>query len=218
MIWPLRIKHQVPPDQDRDKDNKNRMNMATEVASGIATNEITSITQQMVRYLFSQYLNPSDQPIGFTWQAFPDRMSSFCEHSFIKSFDKRTPKEIDQILAITQAVAHQEGARLVNQHGINKLPKKTVGNEIDLLNSIFFDATVSFLNQSYHKYYFSKFFEFNTGKNAPTLNQYLAQNREMLKDKAIKRVMKHVALFNIDELDTRLLLNKTHNYYSSNFK
>jgi hypothetical protein len=194
------------------------MNMATEVASDIAKNEIRNITKQMVRHLFSQYLNTSDQPIGFSWSTFPERMSAFCEDYFIKSFDMRTQDQISQILSIIQLAAHQEAIRIMNDYGINKLPKKTVGNEIDLLNSIFFDATVSFLNQSYHKYYFSKFFEFNTGKKAPNLNQYLAHNREVLTQKAIKRVMKHVDLFNIDELDTRLLVNKTRNYYASNFK
>ena len=176
---------------------------------------IQKITQQIVRYLYSQYLNTSDQPIGFQWSQFEKIIISFCSTHFIKSFDKITPEERQYIANIITLSAREECLKMVNPTNIDTLPVRHIYNEIDLLNSIFFDCTVSFLNYNYHKEYFSKFFEYNAISKTPSISKYLSKNRDDLKLQASQRLNQLMDDFNIDSSDRKLLHLKIEKYYQA---
>lgn len=177
---------------------------------------INDITKQIVRYLFSQYLNVSDQPIGFKWSDFNERMNDFCQKHFIKSFDQKTAEKINDISFIIQKAVNEECDKIMSTRSVLDLPTKQVFDEVDLLNSIYFDTTVSLLNSFYHEDYFSHFFEYNTLHEAPSISRYLDNNRTFIKQRAIERLNILCSNFKIDDIDKKILTKKLDKYYSIN--
>lgn len=175
---------------------------------------INDITKQIVRYLFSQYLNVSDQPIGFKWSDFNERMNDFCQKHFIKSFDSKSKEEIDNISFIIKSAVNEECDRIISSHSLSNLPTKQIFDEVDLLNSIYFDTTVSLLNSLYHEDYFSNFFEYNTSNETPSISHYLENNRMFIKQQAIERLNILCSNFQIDDIDKKILTKKLDKYYS----
>lgn len=183
----------------------------------ISSNEnkiIEDITKQIVRYLFSQYLNVSDQPIGFKWANFNEIINDFCQNYFIKSFDGKSFEEIKKVSSIIKSAVNEECNNIMKQHTIEDLPTKKIYDEVDLLNSIYFDTTVSLLNSFYHQDYFSHFFEYNLSDKSPSIASYLENNRDFIKEEAISRLNKLCLNFKIDEIDKKILIKKVHKYYS----
>ena len=183
----------------------------------ISSNEnkiIEDITKQIVRYLFSQYLNVSDQPIGFKWANFNEIINDFCQNYFIKSFDGKSFEEIKKVSSIIKSAVNEECNNIMKQHTIEDLPTKKIYDEVDLLNSIYFDTTVSLLNSFYHQDYFSHFFEYNVSDKSPSIASYLEKNRDFIKEEAISRLNKLCLNFKIDEIDKKILIKKVHKYYS----
>lgn len=183
----------------------------------ISSNEnkiIEDITKQIVRYLFSQYLNVSDQPIGFKWANFNEIINDFCQNYFIKSFDGKSFEEIKKVSSIIKSAVNEECNNIMKQHTIEDLPTKKIYDEVDLLNSIYFDTTVSLLNSFYHQDYFSHFFEYNVSDKSPSIASYLENNRDFIKEEAISRLNKLCLNFKIDEIDKKILIKKVHKYYS----
>lgn len=183
----------------------------------ISSNEnkiIEDITKQIVRYLFSQYLNVSDQPIGFKWANFNQIINDFCQNYFIKSFDGKSFEEIKKVSSIIKSAVNEECNNIMKQYTIEDLPTKKIYDEVDLLNSIYFDTTVSLLNSFYHQDYFSHFFEYNVSDKSPSIASYLENNRDFIKEEAISRLNKLCLNFKIDEIDKKILIKKVHKYYS----
>lgn len=175
---------------------------------------VNDITKQIVRYLFSQYLNVSDQPIGFKWADFKEMMNNFCQKHFIKSFDGKTTEEIKDISSIIQNSVNEECDKIMSNRSIIDLPTKQVFDEVDLLNSIYFDTTVSLLNSYYHEDYFSHFFEYNSYNQPPSISHYLDNNRLFIKQRAIERLNILCMNFKIDDIDKQILTKKLDKYYS----
>jgi hypothetical protein len=175
---------------------------------------VNDITKQIVRYLFSQYLNVSDQPIGFRWTNFKEMMNVFCQKHFIKSFDGKTKEEIGDISSIIQNSVNEECDKIMSNRSITDLPTKQIFDEVDLLNSIYFDITVSLLNSYYHEDYFSHFFEYNASNQTPSISHYLDSNRSFIKQRAIERLDTLCINFKIDDIDKQILTKKLDKYYS----
>lgn len=178
------------------------------------TEMVNDITKQIVRYLFSQYLNISDQPIGFKWSDFNERMNNFCQQYFLKSFDNTNKEKINKISSIIQFAVNEECNKIMMEYPKADLPTKKIIDEVDLLNSIYFDTTVSLLNSFYHQDYFSHFFEYDISNTSPSISYYLDVNRSFLKQEAINRLIKLCSLFNIDDIDKKILMDKVNKYYS----
>lgn len=176
---------------------------------------VNDITKQIVRYLFTQYLNVSDQPIGFRWANFKEMMNNFCQQHFIKSFDGKTTEEISGISSIIQKSVNEECNKIMSNRSISDLPTKKVFDEVDLLNSIYFDVTVSLLNSYYHQDYFSHFFEYNKSNHTPSISHYLDKNRTLVEEQAMTRLNLLCDNFQIDDIDKQILIKKLIKYYSS---